>query len=162
MSSVAARSGGQSVGSSAGASAGGTAAAGGGAAAAGGAATAGVTLAVSKGLEMAQRAANSLVGRMEQTAGHAGLSGASPYAYPAGYSRGVPPRLSNTAASAPDSSGEPPVTSVDDAPPSGENTVPGRIGSGAGVAVGSTAGVPRGVAINGRGSSSASAMGASP
>lgn len=67
----------------AGAGAGAATAAGTGAAAAAG--PAGVmALALIKGAQMAQQAANSMVGRMEQTAGHAGLSGATSFARPAG------------------------------------------------------------------------------
>ena len=61
----------------------GVAAGGGGAAAAG----AGPLAAVAAGLGMAQRAVNSVTGRMEQIAGHAGISGANPYAQPAGHVR---------------------------------------------------------------------------
>lgn len=89
MASFAAR--GASTGASSGAA--GSAAAGGAGAAAGGAAAAAgaapVMVAV-KGLQMAQRAVNSLVGRMEQTAGHAGLPGANHHAAPAGHVRYVP------------------------------------------------------------------------
>jgi hypothetical protein len=46
-----------------------------------------IPYAVGRGLEMAQRAANSLVGRSEQMAGHAGLNGAAPHATPAGQPR---------------------------------------------------------------------------
>jgi hypothetical protein len=56
---------------------GGTAAAGGGAVGAG----------IGAGLQMAQKALNTLAGRMEQTAGHAGIQGANPYAQPAGTPR---------------------------------------------------------------------------
>ena len=42
---------------------------------------------VAFGLGMAQRAVNSVTGRMEQMAGHAGLQGANPYAQPAGHPR---------------------------------------------------------------------------
>jgi hypothetical protein len=59
-------------------------AAGGAAAAAGTAGVAGVAVA---GARMAQQAINSLTGRMEQTAGHAGMQGANPYAQPAGTPR---------------------------------------------------------------------------
>src|SRR5216683_891328 len=59
----------------------------GGAAGAGAAAAAGPAGAVAAGLVMAQRAVNSLAGRMEQMAGHAGLQGANPYAQPAGTPR---------------------------------------------------------------------------
>jgi hypothetical protein len=63
--------------------------------AAGGAGTAGASAGVAAGgvglvaagISMAQRAANSLSGRMEQMAGHAGIQGANPYAQPAGYAR---------------------------------------------------------------------------
>ncbi|GLY33409.1 hypothetical protein [Kineosporia sp. NBRC 101731] len=76
MSAVNARSGGHG-----GSGGGGKAASGG---AAGGAAGGGLSLA-SAGLGLAQRAANSLVGRMEQTASHAGLDRANPHPAVAGY-----------------------------------------------------------------------------
>ncbi|WP_412749631.1 hypothetical protein [Krasilnikovia sp. M28-CT-15] len=113
--------------------AGGAGAAGAGGAAAGaaaGAAGAGIPLVVAKGVEMAQRAANSLVGRMEQTAGHAGLPGASPYAQPAGYPRPVPPMNSSTTGG-----------SNSDSPPSGDSgsgnsaPPPGEVGGSRGSAV---------------------------
>jgi len=63
-------------------------AAGGGAAAAG--AAAGPLIIVAAALDAAQRAANALTGRMEQTAGFAGLDGANPHPYPAGYPRHAP------------------------------------------------------------------------
>lgn len=92
MASYASRS--ASAGASASTGAGGAAAGGGaaaaGAGAAGAAAGAGIPLLVAKGLQTAQRAVNSLAGRMEQTAGHAGLPGASPWASPAGYARPIP------------------------------------------------------------------------
>lgn len=47
------------------------------------AATGPIGLAIA-GATMAQRAVNSLTGRMEQMAGHAGIQGANPYAMPAG------------------------------------------------------------------------------
>lgn len=79
MSSMAAR----------GSSGGGTAsgAAGGAAGGAGGAASAaaGVAALATVGVDLAQRAANSLTGRMEQTAGHAGLGGHNPHPHTAGY-----------------------------------------------------------------------------
>ncbi|MFG1928928.1 hypothetical protein [Cryptosporangium sp. NPDC048952] len=71
----------------------GAAGAGGGGAAAAGGVGAAVVAAVGQTLDVAQRASNSLVGRMEQTAGHAGMQGASPWPYPAGYPRGVPPAM---------------------------------------------------------------------
>jgi hypothetical protein len=91
MASFASRTGGgtAAAGGAAGAGGAGGAAAGAGGAAAG-AAGAGIPLLVAKGLQTAQRAVNSLAGRMEQTAGHAGLSGASSYAAPAGYARPIP------------------------------------------------------------------------
>jgi hypothetical protein len=57
--------------------------------AAGGASAAGAGGAglIAAGISMAQRAANSLSGRMEQMAGHAGIQGANPYAQPAGYAQ---------------------------------------------------------------------------
>lgn len=58
-----------------------------GAATAGTAGLAGVTIA---GARVAQRAVNSLTGRMEQMAGHAGIQGANPYAQPAGTPRYAP------------------------------------------------------------------------
>ncbi|WP_433117850.1 type IV secretion system protein [Micromonospora sp. CA-246542] len=58
----------------------------GGAASALGAVAAPVAVAAA-GVDLAQRAVNSLAGRMEQTAGHAGVHGANPHARPAGYSR---------------------------------------------------------------------------
>ncbi|MEU7925163.1 hypothetical protein [Micromonospora sp. NPDC049107] len=66
---------------------GGSAAAGAGAAGAAGALGAvALPIAVAAaGIDMAQRAVNSLAGRMEQTAGHAGIHGANPHARPAGY-----------------------------------------------------------------------------
>ncbi len=65
--------------------------AGAGAAAAGAAGAAVVAVeVVRKGAELAQRAANSLVGRMEQTAGYGGLDRANPYTHPAGYPRSTP------------------------------------------------------------------------
>jgi hypothetical protein len=67
---------------------GGRAAAAGAAGFAGGAFAAGPAGMAAAGLGMAQRAVNSLTGRMEQMAGHAGIQGANPYAQPAG-----PPRL---------------------------------------------------------------------
>jgi hypothetical protein len=100
MASFASRSAGQGANTGALSAAGGTpasATAGAGAGASGGAAA--VPLVMARSLDLAQRAANSLVGRMEQTAGHAGLPGASPYAHPAGYSRGVVPRGGRDAAS---------------------------------------------------------------
>lgn len=63
-----------------GGAAGGTGAAAAGAAAA---ATGPIGLAIA-GVTMAQKAVNSLTGRMEQMAGHAGIQGANPYAMPAG------------------------------------------------------------------------------
>jgi hypothetical protein len=63
-------------------------AAGGGAAAAG--AAAGPLIIVAAALDAAQRAANALTGRMEQTAGFASLDGANPHPYPAGYPRHAP------------------------------------------------------------------------
>ena len=74
------------AGQGAGAAVAGSGAAGGASAGAAGAvaaATGPVGLAIA-GLTMAQRAANSLTGRMEQMAGHAGIHGANPYAAPAG------------------------------------------------------------------------------
>ncbi|HEY1914359.1 MAG TPA: hypothetical protein VGH27_02175 [Streptosporangiaceae bacterium] len=53
----------------------------------GGAAAAGPAGLVAAGLGMAQRAVNSLAGRMEQMAGHAGIQGANPYTQPAGTPR---------------------------------------------------------------------------
>lgn len=88
-SSAASAAGGEAAG--AGAAGAGAGAAGAGAAAAGSAGVAVPLLLAVKGAQLAQRAANSLVGRMEQTAGHAGLGGASPHAYPAGQPRYVPP-----------------------------------------------------------------------
>ncbi|RKR88377.1 hypothetical protein BDK92_2694 [Micromonospora pisi] len=69
------------------AASGGSAAAGAGAAGAAGALGAvALPIAVAAaGIDMAQRAVNSLAGRMEQTAGHAGIHGANPHARPAGY-----------------------------------------------------------------------------
>ena len=95
MASYASRSAGAGATASSGAGAGagaGGAAAGGGAAAAGAGAAAGVgiPLLLAKGVQSAQRAVNSLAGRMEQTAGHAGLPGASAWAMPAGYARPIP------------------------------------------------------------------------
>jgi hypothetical protein len=88
MATHAARTGG--AGASGGAAGGGAAAgaAGGGAAAAG--AAAGPLIVVAAALDAAQRAANALTGRMEQTAGFAGLDGANPHPYPAGYPRHAP------------------------------------------------------------------------
>jgi hypothetical protein len=93
----AARTGGGAVGGTgAGAGASGGAAGSGvaGGAAGGGAAAAGAAAApliiVAAALDAAQRAANALTGRMEQTAGFAGLDGANPHPYPAGYPRHAP------------------------------------------------------------------------
>lgn len=80
MSAVGARAGGSAMasgGAAAGAAAGGAK----GAAAAFGP----IGAAVVAGASVAQRAANSLTGRMEGMAGHAGIPGANPYAQPAGY-----------------------------------------------------------------------------
>lgn len=76
-------------------SAGGGAAASGGAASGGAAAGAGaagavagpVGIAAAAGIDVAQRAVNSLTGRMEQMASHADLDGANPHTKPAGYSQ---------------------------------------------------------------------------
>jgi hypothetical protein len=78
---------GAGAGAGAGGSAAGSGAAGG--AAAGAAAAAGPALVVAAALDAAQRAANALTGRMEQTAGYAGLDG-NPHPYPAGYPRHAP------------------------------------------------------------------------
>jgi hypothetical protein len=81
----------------------GAAAGGAGGAAAAGAATGGVGAAVAiplmmakSGVDMAQRAANSLSGRMEQMAGHAGIHGANPYVHPAGYPHRPPASIGRT------------------------------------------------------------------
>jgi hypothetical protein len=92
-----------SAGAGAGAGAGGSAAGSGAAAGAapGAAAAAGPVLVVAAALDAAQRAANALTGRMEQTAGHAGLDG-NPHPYPAGYPRHAPvpfPRLTSSGGS---------------------------------------------------------------
>lgn len=101
-SSAAGAAGGEAAGAgAAGAGAAGAGAAGAGAAAAGTAGVAVPLLLAVKGAQLAQRAANSLVGRMEQTAGHAGLRGAAPYAYPAGQPRYVPPTAGGPASSGP-------------------------------------------------------------
>jgi hypothetical protein len=86
-----ARAGTAGAGAGAGGSAAGSGAAGaaGGGAAAGAAAAAGPALVVAAALDAAQRAANALTGRMEQTAGYAGLDG-NPHPYPAGYPRHAP------------------------------------------------------------------------
>jgi hypothetical protein len=42
---------------------------------------------IGAGLQAAQKGLNTLAGRMEQTAGHAGIQGANPYAQPAGTPR---------------------------------------------------------------------------
>jgi hypothetical protein len=70
-------------GAAAGSSAGAGAAGAGGLAAAG--AIAGPLVVAAAGVDLAQRAVNSLTGRMEQMAGHAGIDGANPYARPAGH-----------------------------------------------------------------------------
>ncbi|MFF5230274.1 type IV secretion system protein [Dactylosporangium sp. NPDC000521] len=97
------------------------------ASAAGGAATAGLTaipMVLSKGLDLAQRAANSLVGRSEQMAAHAGLDGAAPYAHPAGHPRyAPPPRTTSSADPEPGADEQPPsppppsATAAPPAPP---------------------------------------------
>jgi hypothetical protein len=76
--------------------------------AAGGMAAAGAVAAplliAAAGLDIAQRAANSLTGRMEQMAAHAGIEGANHYARPAGYPQyagGWTSSLSTQAASQP-------------------------------------------------------------
>ncbi|GAB7048453.1 hypothetical protein [Catenuloplanes indicus] len=100
MSAVSSRT---AAGAGAGATSAGGAAAGGPAAAGAGALTV-----AAAGLALAQKAANSLMGRMEQTAGHAGLGGVSPYPHPAGYSRGpIPTRTAPARPGGP--SGPPPV-----------------------------------------------------
>ena len=145
MASFAARSGGAGATASTGAGAAGAGAggaAGGGAAAAGagaaGVAGAGIPLLVAKGLQTAQRAVNSLTGRMEQTAGHAGLPGASPWATPAGYARPLPsatPSSSSPPTAADTSSGGdgPNTPPIDPTPPAGGPApapVPDPIGGG--------------------------------
>jgi hypothetical protein len=99
-------------------------AAGGGAAAAG--AAAGPLIIVAAALDAAQRAANALTGRMEQTAGFAGLDGANPHPYPAGYPRHAPvpfPRPSGGSDSGSGGAG-------DGAGPSGPAADPGWPGTG--------------------------------
>ena len=74
---------------------------------------------------MAQRAANSLVGRSEQMAGQAGLIGAAPHATPAGQPRQAWP--TPPSANAPEPASPPvertevqvpaPITTVEHAPP---------------------------------------------
>ena len=63
-----------------------------------GGSVAGGLAAVAAALDAAQRATNALVGRMEQTAGHAGLEGAHPHPYPAGYPRQTPASFSRPGA----------------------------------------------------------------
>jgi len=72
----------------AGNNAGGAAAGAAGTAAAAG--TGGLAAAAIGGAKIGQRAINSLTGRMEQMAGHAGIQGANPYAQPAGTPRYTP------------------------------------------------------------------------
>lgn len=130
MSAVAARSGTSTAGGGTGAAAG----SGAGAAAAAGGAAGGVTVALSKGLEMAQRAVNSITSRMEHMAGHGGMSDANPHAHPAGHPRYSPapswPAATGGETSAPEPAspavaGEPtaPVTTVS-APSTGQPPEP--------------------------------------
>jgi hypothetical protein len=78
-------------------------------------------------LRAAQQSLNTLAGRMEQTAGHAGMAGANPYAQPAGYQgqRSYPsgrgrPRAAGEREMAPRQDGDarqaPPPTAADPAP----------------------------------------------
>jgi hypothetical protein len=112
-----------SGGISGGSAAGGAGAAGGAAAGAAGAVAAPL-LAAKAGVDMAQRAVNSLVGRMEQTAGHAGYGDARPYAQPAGVSRYMPPpRSEQTGAHSPHNPYAPPPTERQDmSPPSNSHS----------------------------------------
>jgi hypothetical protein len=110
------------------ASAGTAATAGGAAAAAGTAGVAGVAVA---GARMAQQAINSLTGRMEQTAGHAGMQGANPYAQPAGapryrYGGGYGQPLPSASSPAP---AEAAPTGPESAPPSEPGGAPVNPGS---------------------------------
>lgn len=68
------------------------------------------------GVTMAQRAVNSLTGRMEQMAGHAGIQGANPYAQPAGQPQHRGPTWSG---------GVVPTTGRDRAQPSNPDTPTG-------------------------------------
>ncbi|HZU46461.1 MAG TPA: hypothetical protein VFA16_04270, partial [Mycobacterium sp.] len=85
--------------SSAGAAAGGAGAAGAGAAAAGAVAgPAGIAVAA---LQSLHKTINAVASRMEQQAGHAGLDGANPTAYPGGYPSYGSARIPHTSASSP-------------------------------------------------------------
>jgi hypothetical protein len=100
-----------------GAGAGGSAAAGGAATAAGPAAP--VVLLAAAAVDAAQRGANALTGRMEQTARHAGLDGANAHPYPAGYPRHAPvplPRPSGGGGGGAGAGGEGTTTASPDGP----------------------------------------------
>lgn len=99
------------AGQAAGAAGGGAAGGIGGAAAAAGP----IGLAIA-GVTMAQRAVNSLTGRMEQMAGHAGIQGANPYAQPAGQPQHRGPTWSG---------GGVPTTGSDPSQPSNPGNPPG-------------------------------------
>jgi hypothetical protein len=105
-----------------------------------GAAAGGIAGVAIAGVQAAQKAINSLTGHMEQTAGHAGMAGANPYAQPAGtprYRSGYQPSAGTRGrqtppADQPDSSDElippgpppppPPEHEADD-PPTGDEEV---------------------------------------
>ncbi|HLL66746.1 MAG TPA: hypothetical protein VK453_13560 [Micromonosporaceae bacterium] len=102
-------------GSSGAATGAGAAAAGGATAATGGAAAA--VFGAKFALDAAQKGANSLVGKSEQMAGHAGLEGANPHANPAGYPRHMTPTWPQHSAEPPQSQHDEPDVSDDGPPP---------------------------------------------
>ena len=126
-------------GSSGAATGAGAAAAGGATAATGGAAAA--VFGAKFALDAAQKGANSLVGKSEQMAGHAGLEGANPHANPAGYPRHMSPTWPQHSAEPPPQSQSPhdePDVSDDGSPPAppppGDTPAQGTAAGGHGAA----------------------------
>lgn len=112
MSANAARAGAGSAGAgAAGASAAGAGGAGAGAAAAAGAAAGPAGIAVAA-LQALHKTINAVASRMEQQAGHAGLDGANPTAYPGGYPSYGSARLPRTTASSPSPASSPTAAST--------------------------------------------------